>query len=59
MPIQLIIDEKRGETNVTVVTPPRRKTINSLAFYSKLEPLITKFKEDVRKSISACCDRGK
>lgn len=58
MPVQIIIDEKEGVGTPVLITPKRKSTIEAMAFYATLEPLIDRFKCDVRKTLSAYVDRS-
>ena len=55
--IQIIIGD-RGVKKVLLVTGKRQPTpIGTLALFSRLEPLIESFKENVKEAVSAHCGK--
>lgn len=52
MQVRIYVTPK-GVQRVFLVSPKKKSSIESLAFYAQIEPAIEHFKSDVRKSLSA------
>ena len=56
MQVRIYVTPK-GVQRVFLVSPKKKSTVESMAFYARIEAPIERFKEEVRKCLSASCGK--